>query len=276
AAFLDTFSFGYVVTLPMGVTFDATYTYDIRHNDHTSSRYANLRWENGQVVSLKNPAAPENFYYNDEWSSVHYQGLALTATREFRQGWQLIASYTYQDQTLKGEWSPHSREIHLYPQSWFEVSHYGNLAPHLFNLAASFLLPYDVILNANINARAGYYEDPRQHPFDPGQPYRTTLPDGTEIYNPFSGTMYAQPRNAERSQMDGVMNVNLGLGKQFSFGPYRIQTQFQVFNIFNADSFTQFGWPRVYYDENLQPLGDFNYNNIQSPRAAQLLVKFTF
>lgn len=276
-ALLDTFQIGYSIVLPLHVKFDVAFLYNINHNGHTTYN-DNWIWENGQVVGVNDPSQPYTYrYINDRWSSVHYRSFELLATKEFSSGWQLLASYTNQDSTLKGQWNPHTVLPHVYPESWFEVSHYGNLAPHLFNLAASFILPYDIILNANINARAGYFEDPRQHPFDYSQPYYITLPDGSVTQNPYRVAQYAQPRNAERSQMNGVANVNIGIGKQFRLGSYTLSSQLQIFNLFNDGNYTDASW-NVYYDENMQPLGEPYYSSyyLQSPRAAQLLIKMTF
>ena len=134
----------------------------------------------------------------------------------------------------------------------------------------------DIESNANINARAGYFETPRIRDPDPCEPFVITLPGSTLVINPVGfANQYAQPRSAERLQINGVTNVNLGLGKQFTYGPYRISTQLQVFNIFNADNSTKLR-TSPQYDEDLQPVSAFQFADVQSPRAAQILVKFTF
>jgi hypothetical protein len=68
--------------------------------------------------------------------------------------------------------------------------------------------------------------------------------------------------------------VNLGIGKVFNFNGYRLESQLQVFNIFNDN--TPINSFFFYVDENLEYIGDPTILTIQAPRAAQLLVKFVF
>lgn len=275
----DMFQLGYTTVLPFDITFDAAFIYNIFSDAARSYQTYNYIWDNGQPIGLRYPGQSRAFLVtNNEWSSHHFKSLELTATRNFRNNWQLMASYAWQDQTLKGEWSPYEPEHYFYPESWFEFSRYGELPHHTFRLAGSYIAPFGIMLNGNLSYRSSLPLPPYRFITSvfPNEPRYIVL-DDTRVFNPLLWLPnYPQPRSAERrSVFGGVYTMNLGLGKIFNLGRYRLEGQFQVFNLFNGNE-PLYGGNLGLVDEDLQDLPYLYISAIQSPRAAQLMLKVMF
>lgn len=273
------FQVGYARLLPYDMKADIAFVYKmykgawITFND-------NLIYQGNTFVGYKNPAVNSvNIRMNDEWSTNHYNSLELTLSKEFSRGWQMMASYTWQRNVLKGEWRPDQPERYMYPADWFESVN-DNIRPHIFRVATSAILPWDITFSGNILWQSGladyFYRMPAGT--NVGVPQTFVLSNGRVITHPFwSVSALYQARNEDRDvTMDNLMIVNAGIGKDFEIMGYKFQGQIQAFNLFNDDSFASRSANNTVVRADGTRVYSPVFSLLQPPRAVQALIKWVF
>jgi len=174
--------------------------------------------------------------------SRKYQGIEFTFRKRFSNRWQLFAAYTYSkasgsDDNSWGEYEENrtsslgSSVLFLNP-NW-AINSEGRLTrdhPHIFKLAGSVVLPFDITLG-------GFYQ------ISSGPSYNRNFrvpedidPDAVGV---FSGTLrfYGEEKGSFRYPTQH--NLDLRLEKFFTFGDgMRLGILMDMFNVLNADTIT--------------------------------------
>jgi hypothetical protein len=197
-----------------------------------------------------------------------YQGLILTLNKRFSNNWQLNTSITYskaesfnQGSYSFGGFAGGSSIIALYnlnygkdPNDWINAD--GPAVQDrrwIFKLSASYNFPLDIL--------AGVYFS-----YHTGRP----LPTFVRVY-PDQGMrqILAEPRGAER--FDSLTMLDFRVSKAFLMGSrVRFEAMFDIFNVFNIDTFTYF------HSFNLWALNYMFPSEIPRPRRLQLGLKLSF
>lgn len=271
--------FGYSRLFPWKIKGDIALVYKV-YGDAWVPYNENLIFEDGVFTGLRDPSINARYVYrNNQWSSTHYTSLEATLTRELSDNWQLMASYTWQRSVVKGEWRPDEPYRYLYPASWFESVN-DTIRPHVFRVAATWFLPFDISLSGNLLYQSGltdyFYRMPEGTGV--GVPQFLTLPDGRVITHPFwSVPALYQPRNQDREvTMDDLTIVNVGIGKEFDLFGHVAQAQVQAFNLFNGAAHTSRSANNTIVNAAGARLYSPVYSGIQPPRAVQILLKYQF
>lgn len=204
-----------------------------------------------------------------------YWGLGFLFNKRFSNRWQLLASYNYskawgnQDNTWGDDIGWNSRAL-LWPGDpnyWINADGNSTHDPtHMLKIQGTYILPFDIAFNAYFRAITGNTWTTR---------YRTKrLPQGRV-------TFYAEPAGSYHYPV--VYQLDLRLEKIFTLaGKYRLGFILDVFNVFNADTITDWG-TRIGYDWFSQ--GDPNYYEstdghkllgIVRPRQLRLGVRLIF
>lgn len=280
----DQFQIGFTRILPLNIKLDATYHYKI-YSKNVRQYVDTYKWVDGEFQGFTNAEPPYHrwFYTNNKWSTVHYQGLELLATRQMSDGWQFIGSYSWNRGVEKGTWSPYEWEYYHLPHSWYEDPYMAT--PHQLRLASSVVLPLDVMVNASFVWRTGEWLPPAQYldytDFDFAQYY--AMPNGDIAEHPayqlarYEEGALAEPRSAKRERGESLTNINIGIGKNFRFGRYTLDAQVQVFNIFNLDGdLADKSFSNVLKPDGTPYFPNGRYVDIQSPRAVQVKLKLVF
>jgi hypothetical protein len=279
----DKIQLGYTKVLFNSVTVNASYNYDISRN-LAATINDNYDFSTGSLT-LKDPSYLRSYFKtNRTWETLHYQSIEFTASKEFSNNWQMLAAYTWQDQTVKGNWQPGSAQSVVYPDSWFEYTNANSIKPHIFRVAASAILPWDISVNANYIYTSGSYLTPAtswtshfKMDAQIGIPSVIVTPAGT-VTNPLMQvTPLRESRSDDKEITEGEHVMNIGIGKDFTIAGNKLSVQFQMFNVFNSDGNLS---DNLYMERLLAdgtPANDEPvFYNIQSPRAAQLLLRYVF
>ncbi len=174
-----------------------------------------------------------------------YQGLEFLFNKRFSNKWQLMLSYVYSK--TKGTidngwgddigWNDRTSLISGDPNFWINADGEATYAPiHMLKAQGTYVLPFDISLSASFRAISGT---------NWAQRFRTrTLNQGRV-------TFYTEPRGSRRFDMQKVLDIRVE--KIFAFAQkYRLGVMVDVFNVFNADTITDWG-TRIGYDWDTDP-----------------------
>lgn len=165
-----------------------------------------------------------------------YEGVEVLFNKRFSNRWQLLASYVYskatgtRDNSFGGDigWGANPSDPNNY------INTEGNLTndpTHMIKLQGTYVLPFDISLNAYFRGITG-------------NAWATRI--RTAYYNQGRITFLAEPRGANHYPMQKILDVRLE--KVFTLaGKYRLGLMVDVFNVFNADTITSWG-TRIGYD----------------------------
>jgi hypothetical protein len=165
-----------------------------------------------------------------------YQGFEFLFNKRFSNRWQLLASYVYSKATGNID-NGFADDIgyggnQYDPNFWVNAD--GKLtfdATHMIKLQGSYILPLDISLSAYFRAISGNNWTTR---------VRTSRFEQGRI------TFFAEPRGS--NEYDMLKILDLRLEKIFTLAKkYRLGVMVDVFNVFNADTITNWG-TRVNYD----------------------------
>lgn len=281
APFIDEFYAGYTRQLPYRLVFDFGYV-NRRFNNPIGTIDTNIIFENGQFLGYRDPAFNEILQTTNLTNSYQrYQALEFSLIRNVGGKFQSFISYTYQNQVEKGDFKYDDPQGYLNPREWFENDKVAR--PHIFRFNASYYLPYRFTIAAIFSLQSGAYSGalikdlPANDPEVLAHGPRTiTLSNGRVVNNPLYTTRrYVGPRSEGQLQLGNIPRLNLRFGKEFRFndGKQSLEAHVDFFNITNDATplFFRFGANNV-----SSSLFGVTSSNVQSPRGAQLSVRYRF
>lgn len=167
-----------------------------------------------------------------------YWGVEVLFNKRFSNKWQMVASYVYsQAKGTMGNSSAY-RDIgwNSYgdPNAWINADgHVTNDPTHMIKVQASYVLPFDISLNAYFHAITG-------------EAWTQQRRTGSRDFSQGRITFNVQPAGTYHYPM--ATALDLRLEKTFRLATkYRIGAFVDVFNVFNSNTVTSFG-TRVNYD----------------------------
>ena len=167
-----------------------------------------------------------------------YWGIEVLFNKRFSNKWQMVASYVYS--VTKGTMGNSSayRDIgwNSYgdPNFWINADgHVTNDPTHMVKVQASYVLPFDISLNAYFHAITG-------------EAYTQQLRTGSHDFSQGRITFNVEPSGKYHYPI--ATSLDLRLEKTFTLSSkYRLGAFVDVFNVFNDASITSWG-TRVDYD----------------------------
>jgi len=188
---------------------------------------------------IKNIKKGDNGIALDPYRS--YWGLELFFNKRFSHNWQLLVSYVYSrakgtiDNGLSDDigragswWTPWGYG----PNFWINGDGYSTYTPpHMLKLQGTYVFPYGIQCSASFRAISGNAWAQRY--------WTPPLSQGRV-------TFFTERRGSNHLAMQKILDLRLE--KIFSFEDrYRIGLMFDVFNVFNANTVTDWG-TRIGYD----------------------------
>lgn len=238
---------------------------------------------------------------NNTWSTLEYQALEITATKNLSHGFQVLAGFNRQWHHMDGTWNPTDRagfiqpdhfdnDANLYmprgnndrnslPDTGNALSYGPTWMKYRGNFAATWMAPFGFTVAGSYTLQAGpwsgspLYRLPAGHPdvlrFGPAS-FR--LPNGTTQSNPLATrNRYIYSNRGEgQFQAPAIHTVGLKIGKKIRLGGAReVEVAGNIFNLLNAGDFTQFSYNSAYQTWSSLFL---EMRNRQQARAFQLTV----
>ncbi len=200
-----------------------------------------------------------------------YSGLELLFNKRFSNRWQLMMSYVYSKTwgtiNNSGAYTDIGWGDFRYgpdPNLWINAD--GNMSSdptHQVKIQGSYVLPFDIRLNAYFTAISGDTWEARLR----SKVYGT----GGRV------TFFLEPRGSERYPMQ--KNLDLRLEKYFIIaGKYQLGVLFDIFNVFNESNITSWG-TRLGYDWSLDGAASTSGHDLYGlnlPRRARIGIRLTF
>lgn len=218
------------------------------------------------VFNQRTPITPSaQILGNDERVAQRYKGLELTATRQYRNGWTMIAGYTWSrtDVDATSVTTPNAL-VNAEGRSGIDRA-------HNFKLTGSYLLPWDVQLGGNMRILSG---EPITR--EVGIPGLNQNPNGNV-------TVLAEPRGSDT--LPGLFTLDLRVGKILRVQRHELQFDVDVYNVTNENTIyavrTNTGTTTARYaaDPNAALLTFPQYGsptNVLGPRIVRFNVSFKF
>lgn len=277
--YFDEFLVGYTTVLPLNVKFDFAYIFR-RYKNDIYYYNSNILFENNQFVGYKDPDyAKITTVTNDIWSYTDHQSYEFMLTREFKDNWQLMASYTHYSHVTKGEWGPDNPDRYVNPADYFESYYDGQNVTDFFKISAATILPFDINLSGFFQWSVGsYYKTLYTYAgwADPSIP-ASVLINGQQISNPmYQARKFLTPRTEEPElKSDDIWSLNASIGKTFLIKDYSLLVQLNVYNLTNEGGYRSINaFDLVFPDGSW--LIDPTPWMIQPPRQIQLMMKVSF
>jgi hypothetical protein len=301
--FVDEFLAGYRRQLPSQISLDVSV---IRRNYKHRPALVEVNgiYDNGVFRGYKDESLNDIFLVTDnKWNSFVYQGVEMTATKRTKRA-QLITTYTRAWQHLDGTWQPNDPAAFIQPDAFANDGGLGTIRgngtnslsgtadtrnpmweKHQFRTGLTYAAPWGVQLATNFSVQSGPYSGPvvtRIAAPDPRfGPPTLTLSNGRVVSNPLATTIRFAYADRGQGQIKApYLNVlNVRIGRNFSFGARRLETAFDIFNLFNGATDQQFfdGGNQIYSSNYaLTSHGSFYGVNRQPPRGGQLTVRAVF
>ena len=301
--FIDEWIIGYRRQLPGQTSIDASF---IRrsYRDRRALIDTNGIYDGGVFRGYRDVSANEIFLVtNNDWNSLVYSGLEILATKRTRRV-QLIGAYTRAFRHISGTWQPNDPASIIQPGAFpndkgiggvggNETSSYSlassdhqSWQDHAFRSGITYFAPWKLLIATNYSVQSGPYSGPimtRIATPDPRfGPATITLSNGRQVSNPLATTL----RFANATRGDGQIHApalhvwNLRAGRDFPLGSRRLEVAFDVFNVTNSGTDTQFleEEGNALFSENFgrRPDGSFNGTNRQFARSGQVSFRFVF
>jgi hypothetical protein len=204
-----------------------------------------------------------------------YEGVELLFNKRFSNKWQMMLSYVYSKTTGTIDngwgddigWGGRNSQEAGDPNFWINAEGHATYDPtHMLKVQGTYILPFDISFNVYFRAITGTAW---------AQRYRTrTLSQGRV-------TFYTEPRGDRHYDMQKILDLRLE--KVFTLQErYRLGVMVDVFNVFNANTITNWG-TRIGYDWLLsdnpnyyQSTQGHNLLGIVNPRQFRLGIRLMF
>jgi hypothetical protein len=275
AGYLNEIGLSYTRQLPSRFVMTAGFVRRIFW-DNLGTMDKNIIYENGLFKGYKNEAfnalsVPVNLKNNHQI----YRDFEFSLNRNVGR-LSTFTSYTYQKQVDEGQFAYDSVLGYLNPQSWFRNDKLAR--PHLFRIAAYYMLPLKFTVSAIYQVQSGAFGGALTKTLpaaDPAfGPASITLSNGRVVSNPLASTSrLVGPRSDGQLQLPTVVRLNMRFGKQLRLSErMTLDAACDFFNITNN------GDPLFFLNgtnTSLATFGQFS-STTQSPRGAELSVLFRF
>lgn len=283
----DEFTLSFEREILKNIVFDVTGIYRIINTSYMEDVNAIFDTDGkfiGRVFPDFDTIWQRTWYSGDDrrWK-FDYKSIQFNIKRNFTGRWGMMANYSLMWRNYyKLAFDPTDPKQFVYANaSDLDMRNYG--IGWAFHLSAYYRLPWGFLLSAFINGTGGIYQADTtgDYAWDATAP-TITLANGRKVAD-----IAWQARNAyfvgkkwgdSGRYTDDIWSVNARLAKSFTMGRYRFEVALDVYNLFNwcaYGSYESTDIRRDYVDSS----GVNRYLNMvspQSPRAAQLTVKFEF
>jgi hypothetical protein len=241
---------------------------------------------------------------NNSWSTLKYQAIELTVTKNMSKGFQFMAGINRQWHKMDGTWNPtdKARFIHpdafandanLYmprgnndenslPETGNDLSYGPTWMKYRLNFGGVWQAPYGINVAGNVTIQAGPWSGAILRQADPAStdvtrfgPSTFRLPNGTTQANPLStlNRYVYDTRGEGQVQAPAITTVGMKVGKVLRLAGYSIEVAGNVFNLLNAGDFTQYSYNSAYQSWSPNFL---QMRNRQPARAFQLTTTVRF
>ncbi len=157
---------------------------------------------------------------NDDRLSTFYNGLELTVTKRYANGFSLVSGYTY-SHTHQDANSISS------PNSLINASGENGGRRHLFKLTGSYLFPYQITFGANLRMQSGL-------PTNRTWSIQSCSANVTTNCMVNGATVNAEPRGG--FLLPSLHTLDLRVGKLFTWGKQRFEADLDIYNVWNSNT----------------------------------------
>jgi hypothetical protein len=197
-----------------------------------------------------------------------YQGVDLTATKRYSDGWQMQIGLTMQKVP---NYFPEGSPTYNNPTNRQFAHGFGPGGQadteYIFKVSGSYTLPWDITAAANFNLVQGFVRVVTIN--GPGNVYGGVNAAGNPTTISYGqGSLWVEPRGTSRLEPQKLLD--LGLQKTFSFGPRHIKLMFDVFNVFNVNTVTS------WVSNNRSNVGFTQPGGIVPPRVFRIGTQIAF
>jgi hypothetical protein len=241
---------------------------------------------------------------NNTWSTLKYQAIELTITKNMSNNFQLMAGINRQWHKMDGTWNPTDKAAYIEPNAFANdanlymprgnndrnslpetgnaLSYGPTWMKYRLNFGGAWRAPYDINVAGNVTVQAGPWSGAilRQLPVnDPDVlrfgPPSFALPDGTTAPNPLAtrNRYVYETRGEGQVQAPTITTVGVKVGKIFRFWGAEVELAGNLFNLLNAGDFTQYSYNSAYQSWSPNFL---QMRNRQPARAFQLTTLLRF
>jgi hypothetical protein len=241
---------------------------------------------------------------NNSWSTLKYQAIELTVTKNMSRGFQFMAGVNRQWHKMDGTWNPtdKARFIHpgafandanLYmprgnndenslPETGNDLSYGPTWMKYRLNFGGVWQAPFGINVAGNVTVQAGPWSGAILEQTAPGSPDVTrfgpstfVLPNGTTQPNPLStlNRYVYSTRGEGQVQAPAITTVGVKIGKVIRLPGYQVEVAGNIFNLLNAGDFTQYSYNSAYQSWSPNFL---QMRNRQPSRAFQLITMIRF
>jgi hypothetical protein len=280
APYVDEFHIGYTRQLPRQFVFDFAYV-NRKYQEAIGTLDSNIIYENGLFRGYRDPVFDSILLTTNLTNSFQrYQSLEFSLIRNIGSRLQAFCSYTYQRQVERGDFKYDDISGYLNPREWFENDKVAR--PHILRINGSYYLPFRFTVAMIFSLHSGEYSGPTVKDLAANGPEvsahgpRTlTLSNGRVVNNPlFTTRRLAGPRSEGQLQTEPVPRLNLRFGKEFRFKEnHTLEANVDFFNITNDA--TQLFFRSGANNVSSATFGQLQ-SNVQSPRGAQLSIRYRF
>ena len=194
-----------------------------------------------------------------------YNGVDLTVTKRYRDGWQLAGALTIQDNP---QYFPDGSPDFVNPTGLTYQDGVSTIARYVLKLNGSYDLPWGLQASGNFNMFQGGTRTLTMN--GPGNVYGGINAAGADTTISYS-TLEFQDRNGFR--FGDTKMLDLGLQKRFSVGPaerYKLQLMLDLFNVFNVNEVLSYSSNNISLPASTAP------SSIIPPRVLRLGVRAKF
>lgn len=191
-------------------------------------------------------------YRNPQMGKAYrkYQGVEVLFNKRFSNKWQLMLSYIYSQTkgTIDNDrgddigWGGRNSQEAGDPNYWINADGHATYSPpHMLKVQGTYVLPFNINLNFAFRAISGEawaqrFRTDSEFPVD----------DGHERFGQGNITYYTEPRGSHHYPMQKILDLRVE--KVFTLAQkYRLGLMIDCFNVFNADTITEWG-TRIGYD----------------------------
>ncbi|HYN10560.1 MAG TPA: TonB-dependent receptor [Vicinamibacterales bacterium] len=236
---------------------------------------------------------------NNTWSTLKYQAIEITMTKNMSHGFQFMAGLNRQWHKMDGTWNPTDRAGYLQPNHFANdknlymargnndgdslpntgnaLSYGPTWMKYRMNFGGVWRAPYDFNVAGNVTVQAGpwsgaiLYQLPANHPEILAYgPASFPLANGTTAANPLStrNRYVFSSRGEGQFQAPAIVTVGLKVGKVLRYDRYQFEISGNILNLLNAGDYTQFNYNSAYQSwssnfllmRNQQPARAFQLN----------------
>jgi hypothetical protein len=161
---------------------------------------------------------------NDDRLSTFYNGLELTVTKRYANGFSLVSGYTYAH--------THTETLSIAsPNSLINSAGENGGRRHLFKLTGSYLFPHQITFGANLRMQSGL---PTNRVWGIPACGSTVLTNCLPNGNANGTNINVEPRGD--FLLPSLYTVDVRVGKLFTMGKQRFEFDMDVYNLTNANT----------------------------------------